>query len=54
MTNKDVEFFMSIRKIEKMPKKWLAATAASGAAAAPESGVTLYTDSACNMQTASV
>ena len=25
VTEKDVEFFMSIRKIEKMPTKWLAA-----------------------------
>lgn len=46
---------MSIRKIEKMPTKWLAASGgAAGATAAPEAGVTLYTDSACNMQTASV
>lgn len=52
MTNKDVEFFMSIRKIEKMPTKWLAAGGAGPAAA--EAGVTLYTDRACNMQTASV
>lgn len=52
VTNKDVEYFMSIRKIEKMPKKWLAATALADAA--PESGVTLFTDRACNMQTASV
>ena len=55
VTNKDVEFFMSVRKIEKMPTKWLAASGASGAGpAAAEAGVTLYTDAACNMQTASV
>ena len=27
VTQADVEYFMSIRKIEKMPSKWLAATA---------------------------
>ena len=52
VTNKDVEFFMSVRKIEKMPKKWLAAGA--GGPAPAEAGVTLYTDRPCNMQTASV
>lgn len=41
---------MSIRKIEKMPKKWLSAKAA----AAPQAGVTLFTDRAGNMQTAEV
>ena len=43
---------MSIRKIEKMPRKWIAAGA--GGPAAAEAGVTLYTDRPGNMQTASV
>lgn len=51
ITNKDVEYFMSVRKIEKMPTKWLAAKSAEPAAA--EAGVTIYTDGPCNMQTAS-
>ena len=55
ITNKDVEFYMSVRKIEKMPTKWLAAAGGAGAGpAAAEAGVTVYTDGPCNMQTASV
>jgi len=50
VTDKDVDFFMSIRKIEKMPTKWLAASGSS----AVENGVTLFTDKVGNMQTASV
>lgn len=44
---------MKIRKIEKMPAKWLAESGQS-AASAPKAGVTLFTDEVCNMQTASV
>ena len=50
VTDADVEHFMSIRPIEKMPTKWLAAKASS----AVEAGVTLFSDSVGNMQTASV
>ena len=55
ITNKDVEFFMSVRKIEKMPTKWLSAAGGAGAGpAAAQAGVTVYTDGPGNMQTASV
>ena len=50
VTQKDVEYYMSVRKIEKMPTKWLA----QGAESTPEAGVTLFTDRVGNMQTASV
>ena len=50
VTDADVEYFMSIRPIQKMPTKWLMESGNMPA----EAGVTVYTDRACNMQTASV
>lgn len=50
VTDRDVDYFMSVRKIEKMPMKWLA----QGANSAPEAGITLFSDRAGNMQTAAV
>ena len=50
VTDKDVEYFMSIRPIQKMPTKWLMESGNMPA----EAGVTVYTDRACNMQTAAV
>jgi len=45
VTDRDVDYFMSVRKIEKMPMKWLA----QGANSAPEAGITLFSDRAGNM-----
>lgn len=49
VTEADVAHFMSIRKIEKMPRKWL-----MGANAPAQAGVTVFSDKVGNMQTAEV
>jgi len=46
-----VKHFMSVRKIEKMPTKWLCD---KSVVAPVEAGVTLFTDRAGNMETAAV
>lgn len=52
VTDADVAHYTAVRKIEKMPTKWLADKAALAPQA--EAGVTLYSDTLCNMQTKTV